>query len=140
MMLMAFFNAAAALSAFLQNVTRSGTAVSPANATASFRMNSSGVAQSAPTSGTYADEFTWLTEGANSDFESRMTTVSGSLTSGTAATWEALSTTRTWSRNRTSDVAGTTTYVGTLEIRRVSDSVVVASCTITLNATVTDFA
>lgn len=66
-------------------------------------------------------------------YEARATLTSGTFTSGTAGSWLALSSTRSW--NVTQGSAGTKTAVFTLEIRRVSDSVVVASVSITLTAT-----
>lgn len=123
--------------ATLANITRSGIATSPANASASARLNTNGDAESAPTSGTFSVEFTWKAPwAAAGDYECRMTTVSGTLSSGTAGSWQSLSSTRTWVRNRTNDAAGTDTYVGTLEIRHAATQIVVASCTVTLSAQV----
>jgi len=124
-------------SAFGQNVTLTGTAFSPANASASFRMLAAGMAQSAPTSGTFSDEFRWLTGSGEGFYWVRAIIVSGTFTAGTAGSWLQLNTTRTWSRNRTSDVAGTTTVVATLEIALDSaGALIVASFTLTLNAEV----
>lgn len=62
-------------------------------------------------------------------FESRWTTLTGSLSTGTAGTWQGLSTSRTWSRT---GVGVDTSCTGTLEIRRISSGAVVATCSVTL--------
>lgn len=76
----------------------------------------------------------WLLQGVNSDYEVRATLASGDTPSGTLATWLLLSTTRSWSL--TQSVAGTKTCNLTIEIRRVSDSVVLDTATATITATV----
>lgn len=82
-----------------------------------------------------ANQYTWLTgSGVNSDYEARWTTTSGTLTSGTTGTWLGLGTLREWYVTRSS--GGTSTVVGTLEIRAASSLAVLATATITLNATV----
>ena len=99
-----------------------------------YRLNSSGVVEKFTlTANSYSTLETWLIVGSNSDYQSRVTVTSGTLTSGTTNTWQALSTSREW------ELAGavgggtyTDTCIFTIEIRRVSDSVVVDSATITL--------
>ena len=65
-------------------------------------------------------------------FEARYTILTGpALDIGTAATWQALSTSREWGyQSAIADNAGT----GTLEIRRASSGVVVATCAVTMEA------
>lgn len=60
-----------------------------------------------------------------SNYEARMSTVSGSLTTGTAGVWQALSSNRTWGVSQ--NVVGTNLYTGTLEIRHATSLVVLAS-------------
>lgn len=81
----------------------------------------------------YTDLGDWITPtgAAGNDYEAKMTTISGFLSSGTAGSWLALGTLRAWTRTSSS---GTQTYVGTLEIRRASDGTVLDSATITLQA------
>lgn len=81
----------------------------------------------------YTDLGDWITPtgAAGNAYEAKMTTISGSLSSGTAGSWLALGTLRAWTRTSSS---GTQTYVGTLEIRRASDGTVLDSATITLQA------
>lgn len=69
------------------------------------------------------------------DYEMRMTVNSGnSPTTGTTGVWLALTSDRNYTLVRT--VAGTSTGNWTLEIRRASDSVVVADTTFDISATV----
>lgn len=77
-------------------------------------------------------DFTWLTGGSSSDFEIRWTNTFGTPSTGTTGSW--LPFNQSWSVVRTS--VGTKTNTATVEIRRVSDSVVVASGSITITATV----
>lgn len=81
----------------------------------------------------YTDLGEWITPtgAAGNAYEAKMTTISGSLSSGTAGSWLALGTLRAWTRTSSS---GTQTYSGTLEIRRASDGTVLDSATITLQA------
>lgn len=65
-------------------------------------------------------------------YQFRYTPISGSLSSGNINTWEAPPV----GYERTRAISGTSTASGTVEIRRVSDSVVVATTTLTLNAQV----
>lgn len=73
----------------------------------------------------------WVTPAATPAalFEVRATLNSGSLDAGTTGSWLALSTSRTWSTG-----AGNTANL-TIEIRRASDSTVLDSATIDLDAT-----
>lgn len=75
----------------------------------------------------------WLSSSAFvGQFEAQYTILTGpALDIGTAATWQALSTSREWGyQSATADHAGT----GTLEIRRASSGVVVATCAVTMEA------
>lgn len=104
-----------------------------ASSTASLTLNSAGTYSSS--GNVAAPSGTWLLSGSGANFESRATVTSGTLTSGTANTWEALSSNRSWSKTDSSSVgASPLTVTFTLEIRRVSDSVVVTSSTVTLSA------
>ena len=79
----------------------------------------------------------WIipTAGDGLTYQARATRVSGvaALTIGTLSTWQALTATRQYSIARSG--LGTDQMVFTMEIRRASDSVVVATATVTLNAT-----
>lgn len=67
-------------------------------------------------------------------YEARVTVTSGTLTAGTTGSWLALSSQRDWYVERST--LGSKACTFTLEIRRVSDSVVVASASYTITATI----
>ena len=135
-----------ALGAFVDTTTISGTVSNPVSlsnrtiaafqnggtATAAIQLNSNGIAYQGKNGSftTLAGE--WLRSGAAGDYESRWTTTSGTLTSGSNGAWENLGTTRTWTRNRVA--VGGESCIGTLEIRRASDGLVITSATIELYA------
>lgn len=110
----------------------------PTDASAGFRLASTGDILGAETSNIspsfLIDEGDWLVSGAASDYEVRATLDSGALTSGTTGSWLALSTTRTWYCAQGG--IGTKTADLTIEIRRASDSVVIATATVSLRAEV----
>lgn len=124
-------------SAYLEGVIRGGTALSPATALAQIRLNTNGNCESAPTNGVFVTEFVWLT-GINppSGYECRATLTSGTFTGGIAGSWLSLGSTQTWSRNRSDDAVGTTSCTFTLEIRSASTLTILASASMTMNATV----
>lgn len=104
------------------------------NTTAGIRFNIGGTVDGL-IGATYTNRFTWLLSGAAADYQILLTTVSGTSPSGSAiATWLALNSVREWSITRSGlAIPGTTESVFTLQIRRVSDSVVIAGpVTITL--------
>ena len=106
----------------------------PDNAEARYRLNSSGAEQTyTSTDFAYTTVGTWLVSGTNSQFEVRATAVSGTVTSGTMNTWEALSTSREWTAAKTFSV-GVKQAVITIEIRRASTGVVVDTATVDLGA------
>lgn len=98
--------------------------------TQGFRVHSDGTVDATTvSSGTYTNQYTWLNSGLNSDYEVKMTKVSGlTLTSGTLDTWQACSTTRTWYRT-----AASGSWVGQLSIRRASDGAILDTCTVELD-------
>lgn len=136
-MRLAVNNYAQGASAILTDHNIAAGETAPDDAEARFRLNTDGRAQGfASNVGVYEDYAgEWLASGSAGDFECRMTTVSGTVTSGTIGSWEALSSSREWTRNHTAS-SGNSDYVGTLEIRRVADGVIVATATITLQAEV----
>lgn len=109
----------------------------PANANAGYRLESDGDIGHGQ-GGVFGDAGDWIIPkaAAGGQWECRATVTSGTLTSGTTGTWEALSSTRTWTRERTSDVVGTDEVIFTLEIRHAVSLVVHPSKTITLRAVV----
>jgi hypothetical protein len=118
--------------------THTQSEVTPTDATVSFTLESDGDIVVDDDFGSSLDIGDWIDPkgAAGGAYECRMSTVSGTVSTGTVGSWLALSSSRGWSKTRTSDAAGTDTYVGTLEIRRTADAVVLDSATVTLNATV----
>jgi hypothetical protein len=91
-------------------------------ATATYALNSDG----SRTNGT------WLLIGVNTDYECRVTILSGGLDLGSGSgSWLSLGSNRNWSCQVT---GGIHSCQFTIEIRRASDSVVIASATILLEA------
>lgn len=72
----------------------------------------------------------WLLTGVNSDYESRATIITGTLSGGTTGVWQVLSTTRTWSKSRTTIGYDECTF--TLEIRDAVTLTVLDTATIVL--------
>jgi hypothetical protein len=73
---------------------------------------------------------TWQSGGAASDYEARLTTVSGTLSSGDATgSWLGLGTTRNWTRNETRNGFFSSLYTGTLEVRMAASPFTVLSST-----------
>lgn len=126
------------LGATLNTVSWLDNAATPTNVASGIQIHSDGTVNRLKTS-TYTDQYTWLTgSGANTDYEVRMTTTSGTLSSGdTLGVWHSLGTTRDFNRNNNSDTPSTQEYVGTLEIRMAAaPNTVLATATVTLTATV----
>lgn len=115
---------------YLQDDTASDFQTSPTQANASWTMNNGGTV-----SGTGLGSYTWLNIGAAGDYEVRATILTGgSLTTGATGVWQALSTTRTWSRKRSGVGASIVTLK--IEVRAVASGLTVATATITLDAEV----
>lgn len=114
-------------------ITENKPTVSPTAATAGIIFNSNGTyaASDGAPSGNW---FSPTTTGVGGSYEIRWTTTSGSLDSGTAGSWLALSSNRTFSI--TQSTPGNKTCVGTVEIRDTATSTVQTTCTVTLYAEV----
>ena len=102
-------------------------------AVASVELTNAGVLQKVLTPGGTSPIQNWIAGGSAfvSQYEARWTTITGSLTSGTVGTWQALSTSRAWSKSATGVDA---TVTGTLEIRWAAGGLVFSSCAVTLEA------
>lgn len=92
-----------------------------------YRLTSSGLEQSyeAPSASpvTWSTISTWLLAGAASSYECRLSKTSGTdPTGGTLATWQALSSTRSWYWTDSTQNDTPVTFEGTIEIRDVSVS------------------
>lgn len=109
-----------------QNIQSSGTG----NA-AGYRLNSSGAAQKDAGVGSYSDiSGEWMLSGAAADYESRFTETSGTVSTGSVGTWQALSSSRTWTV--VTGVGTTKTCTGTISIRDAATLDVLDTASITL--------
>jgi hypothetical protein len=117
---------------------RTASAVSTGTATAVYLIDTDKDINATVGTNTIVDVDDWLgSAGSVSNYEVRVDITSGTLGSGTTGAWQSCSTIRTWTVSRPSALgSGTTSAVGTIQIRRASDATVVASATITWNATV----
>lgn len=126
-----------ASSAATSNQTIVGGTVSPNDASALYEINTDGKVYQSVNAVPPSVVETWLLSGLSSDFEAMATVTSGTLTSGSNGVWTSLgSGALAWTKVRTLNTEGSDTCVFTLSIRRVSDSVVVDTSTITLTAEV----
>jgi hypothetical protein len=100
--------------------------------TQQFKVDSDGtVDASTVTSGVYTNQYTWLNVGANTDYEVKMTKVSGlALSSGILDSWLVPSTDREWIRT-----AASGTWVGQLLIRNKATGAILDSITVELDNT-----
>lgn len=114
------------------DTSASDTVADPSNATAQYVLINDGEIHKITHLGTVVS--TWLVPGTNAgDYEVFATLNSGTL-SGTFGSWLNLGSNRGWSATRLT--LGTTSGNFDIQIRRVVDSVVMDSATITLTATV----
>lgn len=127
-------SASTAFSLPANGTTFAAAATSPSTATASFSLESDG--DYASHSGDQGD---WITpkSAAGSAYEARFTATSGSFSSSPSG-WNALSSTRTVTRERTAgEGSGSNSVTFTCEIRRASDSTVLVTATgLVLQATI----
>lgn len=109
-----------------QNIESNGTG----NA-AGYRLNSSGAAQKDAGAGSYSSiSGEWMLTGAAADYECRFHEISGTVSTGTVDTWQALSSTRTWTV--TASIGTEKTCTGTVSIRDAVTLDVLDTATITL--------
>lgn len=107
------------------------SALSPANATATWSAESTG-----NDTGSGLSSRVWLLSGAAADYELFASVTSGALTSGTTGSWLSLGTTRSYSVTRTDDADGQDQAVLACEVRRASDLVVIATFDVSITAIV----
>lgn len=123
------FYGGAAAQIYLENENASRSTVAPTTAFAALRFLTAGTVEGVGISTT--TRFTWLLSGASSDYAVRATLDSGDTPAGTLGTWTTISSTREWSLTQITN--GFKSCSLTIEVRRVSDSVVLGSCTFTLD-------
>ena len=79
---------------------------------------------------------TWLISGVAADYELIVTVTSGTLTSGTAGSWQSMNATLTYTKTRTSNIEGFSVVALRCKVRRVSDLVEIADFVVTITADV----
>lgn len=122
----------AGLAAVVPAGTYAHTVLDPADANCTITFSSAGTWSAVPSA-----SGTWKTgSGTGADYWIRWTTTAGTLTTGTAGTWQQLSTNRTFGRNRT--ILGIVSCTGTVEIATdAAGTNIIATGTIVLEAEVT---
>lgn len=104
-------------------------------ATAGYRLLSNGKVQ-VTVGSTWTDAEQWCTPtSVSGDYEALVTVTSGTLSSGTAGSWLALSSNREWTR--VANVPQYQTCEFTVQIRKIGTSTVLDTATITLEADAT---
>lgn len=103
----------------IANASVTAVAVSPADSTATYTLNSNGLIQSTRNGGTTTDG-TWLLGGTASAFYVVATLQSGALDSGTTGTPLNLGSTHSWTRVRTANTSGTNSAQLVLQIYDVA--------------------
>ena len=106
-------------------------AFTPTDVTTGYQIHSGG--QVNPDGAT---PYTWLLGGLNSDFAVKAEINTGTVTTGTLSTWELLSTSRAWTKTRTLNLAGVAEVILDMQARRVSDSVVIDTWQVAIQAEV----
>lgn len=102
------------------------------SATAGYRLTSAGQVQSQVNT-TFTTLEQWCVPSSEAvNYEAFVTVTSGTLSSGTAGSWVALSSNQTWTR--TASIGTANTCIFTVDIRRVGTTTVLDTATITLEA------
>lgn len=108
------------------------TDISPATALASLTMNAAGTYTSVGNTNTVSG--TWAIGGGASDYQFRLTVLSGTFGGASTGIWVGPSASPTWSA--TQATTGSNTAEGTLEIRNNATGQVLATSTLTLEVEV----
>jgi hypothetical protein len=110
----------------------SSTRVASGTAVSTYTLSSTGDINRTVNTNT-TDIGDWITpKSAAANYECFATLSSGTLSSGTTGSWLALTSSRGWTRNRST--TGTSTAVIVVEIRKTGTSTVLDTATITLEA------
>jgi hypothetical protein len=107
----------------------------PNSATAGYRLNANGNVERTIDGSNWTIIDVWLNSGAAGDYQVRLTPTSGTFDTGTTGSWLTLSSTRPWTKSIVpGGGSGLESAEGTLEIRRVSNLVVLDTATLKLTA------
>lgn len=125
---------------FLSNQTANANRIlpDPANAQAQMGVYADGFFKRSINGGANTALFQWLLAGGTaSNYDVRLTAVSGTTPSGPAlATWFNLASNQVWTIVKAGGSVGTVSFTGTLEIRDAATLAILATSTITFNADV----
>ena len=126
---------------FLSNQTANANRIlpDPANAQAQMGVYADGFYKRSINGGANTNLFQWLLAGGGvaSDYDVRLTAVSGTTPAGPAlSTWFNLGTDRVWTLVKAGGSVGSVSFTGTLEVGFTGTGVAITSSTITFNATV----
>lgn len=106
-----------------------------ANAQGTYGLNASGSGYYSNPSG--ADStWNWKLMGLTSDYQVRCTPISGTPGGSAINSWLSLGTDRLWYAFRDKSVVGTLLITVLIEIRKISNSLVIDTATVTLRATI----
>ena len=108
--------------------------VAGGTAVATYRLDAAGTISKTVFGGGISVYETWLLSGVNSDYQVRATLLSGGPLSGTAGTWQACSTSRTWTVSDAVADANEVAASVLIEIRDVATTTVLTSATIAMSA------
>lgn len=110
----------------------------PTNSSAGIRLNSDGNIETQTGDGAaWVSVGTWKASGdIAANYQSYATVTAGTLSTGNNTTLETLSSTRTWTRTRTSDVPGSDTVEFTLAIFPIGGLSALDTANVTLEAEV----
>ncbi len=115
----------------LDDGTYTHDVIDPLDAAVDLSIDSSGsLTHTGDTGGSYA----WISGGSPASYEVRAMATSGSVSTGTVGSWLPLSTTRSWSVERTT--VGSKTVVLTVEIGLLGTSTALETASISMSATV----
>lgn len=125
-----------ALTATVQTNTYSSLAISPADSSIAAVFSNLGVMQISQNGGGSVTQYTWQGGGAASDYDIMATVTSGSVTGSPTGSWLNLASSQSWAVTRTSNIAGTTSAVISVQIRNATTLAVLATGTLNLDAVV----
>lgn len=119
----------------LGGTTANDEVIDPNDASATYTIANTGVESQTTSSSGLFTLGNWVTPTGNAaNYECRLTVSSGTFTGSSTGSWLACSSSRSWTVSQTS--IGTNSADGTIEIRRASDLVVVATASVVLTAQV----
>jgi len=122
----------------LQPINEASSAVSPANSTINVQVATDGFVKKSVNGGALTNLYQWVQVGVAADFQLRGFNLTGDTANLTGSSFGSfLAPPLTWTVTNSDDAAGTKGVDFSLEVRRVSDSVVTDTTSVSLDAAVT---